>query len=416
MDTLTRRRFLAASGCAGVAAAAIAATGFVTWPELAGKAVAAPLVGGTPILVVVTLYGGNDGLNMVVPYADPVYHQARPDFAYTPDQVLKLDGSLGLNPAMKGTATLWQSKKLAVVRGVGYPNPDHSHFRSMDIWQTASPAAPVSSGWIGRWLDATGDDPTRAVNIGSTLPPLAVGAHNAAASLPIGKDAPLPAPLAAALNGMSKPDPTDTPARALVARSFSDERRVAGTMGPALDTTTAATDPADPDSESAAGSAGGQSDLAKQLDMVARCVKAGVPTTAYSVSLGGFDTHAGEKSTQETQLGVLDASLNGFFGALKGNARAADVVVLVYSEFGRRVQANAAEGTDHGTAGPVLVIGDNVRGGFYGEQPSLTDLDAGDLKAGVDFRTVYAELVEKVLKADPGPIVTAPASPLGFLA
>ncbi len=414
MDTLTRRRFLLASGCAGAAAAAFAATGFTSWGELAGRAVAAPLDTGTPILVVVTLYGGNDGLNMVVPYADPAYHQARPDFAYAADQVLPLDTSLGLNPALKGVAALWKSKKLAVVRGVGYPNPDHSHFRSMDIWQTASPATPVPTGWLGRWLDNTGDDPTRAVNIGATLPPLAVGARCAAACLPLGQDTPLPAAYAAALNGLSNTDPADTSWQRLVAASYRDERRVAATLLPAIDRTQDTA--TDPDTPSAAGSAGGQSGLARQLDMVARCVKAGVPTLAYSVSLGGFDTHAGEKATQETQLGQLDAALSGFFQALNGHARAGDVTVLVYSEFGRRVKANAAEGTDHGTAGPVLILGDRVRGGFYGEQPSLTDLDDGDLKANVDFRTVYAELVSGVLKADPGPIVTAPAAPLGFLA
>lgn len=414
MDTLTRRRFLIASGCAGVAAATLAATGFVSWHELAGKATIAPLTTGTPILVIVTLYGGNDGLNMVIPYTDPAYAKARPDFAYSAGQVLALDDGLGLNPAMKGTAALWQAKKLAVIRGVGYPNPDHSHFRSMDIWQTASPASPVPTGWIGRWLDATGDDPTRAVNIGSTLPPLAVGARCAAASLPLGADTALPAPLAAAAGGLGRPDATDTAARAMVAKSFADERRVAATVVPAIDKAPSS-DPG-PDTESAAGSGGGQSDLARQLDMVARCVKAGVPTTAYSVSLGGFDTHAGEKSTQETQLGVLDAALTAFFSSLGGSARADDVVVLVYSEFGRRVQANAAQGTDHGTAGPVLVLGNGVRGGFYGEQPSLTDLDDGDLKASVDFRTVYGELAQKVLRADPGPIVSPPAPALGFLA
>jgi uncharacterized protein (DUF1501 family) len=437
MDTITRRRFLIASGCAGVAAATVAATGYISWSELAQKAMASPLAGGTPILVVITLYGGNDGLNMVVPYADPAYQQARPDFAYSADEVHRLDGTLGLNPSMNSVAALWQTHNLAIVRGVGYPNPDHSHFRSMDIWQTASPAAPVATGWIGRWLDATGDDPTRAVSIGSTLPPLAVGARCAAASLPLGADTPLPAPLAAALAGLGKPDPTDTPARSMVATSYSDERRVAATLVSAIDAP--AGSPAPPavasatgtgapasgsettqttttDTRSAAGTAGAQSDLGRQLDMVARCVKAGVPTTAYSVSLGGFDTHAGEKATQETQLATLDAALSGFFGSLRGDPRASDVVVLVYSEFGRRVHANAAEGTDHGTAGPVLVIGDRVKGGFYGEQPSLTDLDDGDLKATVDFRTVYAELTQKVLRADPGPVVPAPAALLGFLA
>ena len=129
------------------------------------------------------MYGGNDGINTVIPYADNAYHDARPELAYAPGDVLHLDGQLGLNPALKGLAQQWNSRKLAIVRGVGYPQPDHSHFRSMDIWQTASPSEPVSTGWIGRWLDATGNDPLRAVNIGSVLPPLAVGEKCTAAAL-----------------------------------------------------------------------------------------------------------------------------------------------------------------------------------------------------------------------------------------
>ncbi|WP_373280808.1 DUF1501 domain-containing protein, partial [Mycobacterium celatum] len=134
------------------------------------------------VLVIVTLYGGNDGINTVIPHADNAYHDARPELAYAPGDVLHLDQQLGLNPALKGMAQLWNQRKLAIVRGVSYPRPDHSHFRSMDIWQTASPAEPVSTGWIGRWLDA-GDDPLRAVNIGSVLPPLAVGEKCTAAAL-----------------------------------------------------------------------------------------------------------------------------------------------------------------------------------------------------------------------------------------
>src|SRR5664279_3120818 len=179
MNTLTRRRFLIASGTAGVAAAA-AGAGLVRWHALAQRATANPLPPYSVTMTRIRVPGGNDGLNTVIPYTDPAYHDARPDFAYTADQVHQLDGQLGLNPAMSGMAGLWTAGRLAVVRGVGYPHPDHSHFRSMDIWQTASPDSPMTTGWIGRWLDATGDDPVRAVNIGSVVPPLAVGAGSAA--------------------------------------------------------------------------------------------------------------------------------------------------------------------------------------------------------------------------------------------
>jgi uncharacterized protein (DUF1501 family) len=406
MNTLTRRRFLIASGAAAVAAGGAV----VSWPELQARAVAAPLPAGTPILVLVTLYGGNDGLNTVIPYTDSAYHRLRPNFSYGADEVLPLDAALGLNPALKNLHSAWGGGTLAVVRGVGYPQPDHSHFRSMDIWQTASPQTPVNTGWVGRWLDATGDDPTRAVNIGAVLPPLAVGARASAACLPLGKAAPLPAPLAAACTALGVADPHDTPEQGLVAASFRAERTVAATFAPVTDPTAP-----DDDQDSPGGSAGGANDLSRQLDLVARCISAGVPTTVYTVSLGGFDTHADEKATQQGLLGVLDTALGAFLAKMASDPRGRSAVVACYSEFGRRVQANASQGTDHGTAAPMLIAGAPVKGGFFGEQPSLTDLDAGDLKATVDFRTVYAELLHSVVRTDPTPIVGATAAPLGFL-
>src|SRR6201993_1766 len=187
MPDLNHRKFLIASagiGAAGLLSGACA----VSWPDLMKEAKERPLAEGSGVLVIVTLYGGNDGVNTVIPYADNAYHDARPELAYAPGDVLALDDQLGLNPALKGLAQQWNNRKLAIVRGASYPQPDHSHFRSMDIWQTASPAEPVSTGWIGRWLDATGSDPLRAVNIGSVLPPLAVGEKCTAAALsPSGK-------------------------------------------------------------------------------------------------------------------------------------------------------------------------------------------------------------------------------------
>ena len=413
MDTLTRRRFLLASG--GLAAVGLAGTaGLVSWNDLHRAAAATPLPVGDKILVVLTLYGGNDGLNTLIPYTNAAYHDARKDFGYDGGSVLKLDGDWGLNPALKGMTGLWQQQKLAIVRGVGYPRPDHSHFRSMDIWQTASPTSPLNTGWIGRWLDATGDDPLRAVNIGTVLPPLAVGARTTAAALDISKAKALPADLAGAFTGLGGADPTDTPAQVLVARSYCSERTVAGTFEPITDGTD--TDDPDTDTESPAGEAGGQSDLERQLQLVARCVKARVPTRVYTVSLGGFDTHADEKATQERQLGEVDAAVSGFFAALQGDPAADDVVLMGYSEFGRRVQANASQGTDHGTAGPVFVAGAGVVPGFHAAAPSLTDLDNGDLKATCDFRSVYGEILDRVLGADPSRVLSGSFPSLGLLA
>ncbi|HEX2904928.1 MAG TPA: DUF1501 domain-containing protein [Jatrophihabitans sp.] len=406
MPTLTRRNFLIASGGAGAAAIAAGATG-VTWQQLMRSAASNPLPAGEQVLVVLTLYGGNDGLNTLVPYADAAYHSARPDLAYTPEEVQKLDGEFGLNPAMAGFAKLWQQHQLAIVRGVGYPEPDHSHFRSMDIWQTAAPQSPVNTGWIGRWLDATGDDPLRAVNIGSVLPPLVLGAKASAAALPLGRQRTAPKPLSTALMAMSQPDPTDSPSRALVCSSFAADHQVDSTFATVLSPNSTGEQT---DQQSPAGSGGGQGSLADQLAVVAKCITAGVPTRVYSVSQGGFDTHADEKDAQKNALDMVDKAVSAFLTAIGGTARGKDVTLMMYSEFGRRVQANASQGTDHGTAGPMFVAGPRVKGGYYGDQPSLTDLDNGDLKVTTDFRAVYAELLDKVLGADPTQIVGSPSS------
>jgi uncharacterized protein (DUF1501 family) len=170
------------------------------------------------------------------------------------------------------------------------------------------------------------------------------------------------------------------------------------------------------DEMSAAGSAGGQTGLAAQLALVARCITAGVPTRAYTVSLGGFDTHANEKAAQQSQLTQLDTAIAHFFDALANSPHGRDVVLVAYSEFGRRVSANASQGTDHGTAGPLLVAGAPVRGGFYGASPSLTDLDDGDLKFTTDFRDIYAEILDSVLGSDHAQVLGGGRHPVAFLA
>jgi uncharacterized protein (DUF1501 family) len=400
VDTVSRRRFLIASGVTG-GAALLAGSSAVTWHQLHERAAATPRATGDPVLVVVTMYGGNDGLNTLVPYDDAAYHAARPELAYKPEDVLRLGDGLGLNPALKGMAKLWQGKQLAIVRGVGYPKPDRSHFRSMDIWQTASPAEPTNTGWIGRWLDATGDDPLRAVNVGAVLPPLAVGRKSTAAALAVGRTKQLPAAVGTAVAGLGKADPGDTAARAMVCEAYRAQRAVAATFDPVVD---------GEQSDDEAGD-----NLKAQLDVVAQCIKAGVPTKVYAVSLDGFDTHADEKETQQSLLGTLDLSLSGFLAEMAASPHGRDVVVLAYSEFGRRVAANASQGTDHGTAGPVFIAGAPVRGGFYGDQPSLTDLVDGDLKTTVDFRAVYGELVHRTLGGDPHQVLDAVPAELGFL-
>lgn len=396
MPEMNRRRFLIASAGAG-AVGLLSATAPLSWPDLRRAAQDRPLAEGSGILVIVTLYGGNDGINTVIPYADNAYHDARPELAYAPGDVLQLDDQLGLNPALNGLARLWADKKLAIVRGVSYPRPDHSHFRSMDIWQTASPAEPVPTGWIGRWLDATGDDPLRAVNVGAVLPPLAVGAKCTAAALSPAAGPESAQRYAATMDALGVDDPDDTPAMSAVCAAY----RATRTADKALARVTV--------------TGKDHNALAAQLDMVATAVRAGVPTRVYSVQLGGFDTHAGESGTQQRLLAIVDEALTPFLRQMAGDRYGRNVVVMAYSEFGRRVAANASQGTDHGTAGPVFVAGAPVKGGFYGAQPSLTDLDNGDLKPTTDFRDIYYELLTRTLQADPTPSVGTGRHSLGFL-
>ena len=399
MPELNRRKFLLASagvGAVGLLSSACA----VSLPDMMRAAQERPLADGSGVLVILTMYGGNDGINTVIPYADNAYHDARPQLAYAPGDVLHLDDQLGLNPALKGLEQLWQNRRLAIVRGASYPQPDHSHFRSMDIWQTASPAEPVSTGWIGRWLDATGDDPLRAVNIGSVLPPLAVGEKYTAAALSYAEKPGSTGRFAATMDALGADDPHDTPAMAAVCDAYRATRTTDTTFGKLTPS----------------GEKGGKhNSLAGQLDVVASAVKAGAPTRVYAVSLGGFDTHANERGTQQRQLQNLDEAVTPFLQQMAGDRYGKNVVLLAYSEFGRRVKANASQGTDHGTAGPVFIAGGPVKGGFYGEEPSLTDLNNGDLKPTTDFRDVYYELLSKTLQTDPAPSVGAGRRSLGFL-
>jgi uncharacterized protein (DUF1501 family) len=395
MDTVTRRRFLTASGVVAGGALAVGATAYGLGDILGFRDDDRPA--GARTLVLVTLYGGNDGLNTVIPYGDEAYAAARPGLAYRPDQVLRLDGTFGLNPGLAGLHRLWAAERLAIVHGVGYPKPDRSHFRSMDIWQTAQPDRPGTTGWLGRWLDTAGSDPRLAVSFEPVLPPLLAGATGAGATVP-GGALKLPGGIpAAALEALAATSDGESPARARAAGCFADLLRVQDLMA---DVAAAETDD-DREEAPATATGGAAPPLDTQLALVTRCIEAGAATRVYSVSLGGFDLHADEKTAQEALLAKLDRPLAAFAERMTGR----DVVVAVYSEFGRRVRANASDGTDHGTASSMFVLGAGVRGGMYGDPPALTDLDDGDLRHTVDFRDVYATLLSDVLGTDPEPIL-----------
>jgi uncharacterized protein (DUF1501 family) len=380
-----RRQFLKYTGAAG--AATMAAT--FSMDDVAQAASVTPLPVGTPILVIVTLYGGNDGLNTVVPYLDPAYLSNRPDMSLDASQVLPLSDGLSLNGTMTGFQSLWAANKLAIVLGTSYPNPNLSHFSSMAIWQTGSPVEIISSGWIGRYLDGLPHDPYRAIGIDSTLTPLLAGNNRVGSMVPIsGLQVPYGS-LGTQLELFAASSHQDTALVADAAGSIADFYTLSSTLTPVLKN-------APPTSASP---------LAQQLDVVANMITANVPTRVYSVSLSGFDTHADELSQQNVLVGQLSDAVTSFLTQVGATPRADDVVVMVYSEFGRRVEANGGEGTDHGTSAPVFVAGNRVAGGFYGEQPSLTQLVQGDLAVVVDFRDVYASMLEDVLGTDAGKIL-----------
>lgn len=414
MDTWTRRRFLATSGVVGGFALAAGATAWGVDELLATGSGESDADAST--LVLVTLYGGNDGLNTLVPAADSHYQDLRDDLAYGEDEVLALGEGLGLNPGMKGMKKLWDEKRLAVVRGVSYPRPDHSHFRSMAIWQTASPSGPLPSGWLGRWLDHTGGgDPLKGVSVGATLPPLMAGETTAGAAVRLGGRK-LPDAWQRTCTELSHVGDDAHPLLKRAGTSLADLTEVASAFNSEEEPDTQ--DPGEPRDEekgNEGASAGGQGELGAQLDVVAKAIEAGVSTRAYSVSLGGFDTHANEKATQSRLLSGLDSDLSRFMERVRKTKAGRRVVVAVYSEFGRRPRANASQGTDHGTAGPLFVLGEPVKGGFYGDQPSLTDLTDDDLRTTTDFRDVYATLLRNVLDTDPAKILDGHDKTLAFL-
>ena len=399
MDTVTRRKFLQlTSGAVAVGATAP----LLSMNEIAQAAIDRPLPAGTPILVVVTLYGGNDGLNTVIPFTDPIYFSSRPQISYKAETLLPLDAELALNPAMKGVKALWDQKKVAIIRGVGYPDPDRSHFSSMAKWQTASPARHINTGWLGRWVDSQEEDPMLAISLGSVLPPMLAGAKRSGSALPIGGLVSPKGALATECLQLSKPARRDTKLMAAAATSMRNLFSVSTNVQPVLKSPA----PVSPDLPTTnGGNAGGDSNLAQQLDVVAKLIAVGSPTKVWSVSLGGFDTHANEANAQAALLGVVSDSLSRFMGQLKATTRSNDVTIMVYSEFGRRVVGNGSEGTDHGTSGPMFLIGNSVKGGFYGDQPSLKNLVKGDLAVTTDFRDVYATVLEKVLKSPSDPTI-----------
>ncbi len=406
MDTLSRRHFLKLTAAVGLSAP------LLSIEEIVAQAAIRPMQPGTPILVLITLYGGNDGLNTVVPVNDPIYQDLRPGIAYTEGDVLPLGDGLFLNGEMTGIKSLWDQQKVAIVRGVGYPKFDRSHFSSMAIWQSGSPTEHIKSGWIGRYLDTQSYDPLRVINIGSVLPPLMVGKKYVGSALPLGGLRLPNAKLSKAIELVSKPSSTDSKLTALAATSVRNLINLSGDITPVLKQPA----PVIPDLPTIdGGNAGGDTALAQQLEIIAKLIAVGSPTKVWSASLGGFDTHSNEKGAQSILLGTVSAAVSKFMKQVKTSSYGQDVTVMIYSEFGRRVVANASQGTDHGTSGPVFIIGDKVKGGFYGDQPSLKNLVKDDLPITTDFRDIYGTISESILRTPAENLLSGWKSKTNFL-
>jgi len=333
------------------------------------------------ILLLVELRGGNDALNMVVPYADRNYYQLRPNLGIPRERVLQLDERMGFHQKLEPLMEAWKAKELAVIQGVGYPSPNRSHFRSIEIWDTASDAGKIlSEGWIaqvfaGKKLPA-GAGVDSIVLDTNVLPTIGPGFRTIVMQDP--ESFLQQAKSAEALKGAFE---SGNPA---LKRIIAVSQQISGAATGLRDTLLT--------SPTLHHKYDEQYPLGRQLEVATRLVASRLPVVAIKMALGGFDTHANQPNMHEKLLSFLARSLS----TLRKNLIAAnvwnDVVVMTYSEFGRRARQNNSGGTDHGTAAAQIVMGGNVKGGFYGTQPSLVDLEDGDLKYNVDFRNVFSTL------------------------
>lgn len=368
---------------------------------------------GKRVLVVIQLGGGNDGLNSVVPYGDPVYYQARPRLGIAPNAVLPLSDYVGFNPVLSPLKALFDAGTLAVVQGVGYPNPNRSHFRSTDIWTSGRPDIVEPTGWLGRYVDAqcSGEDkPVTAVDVGDTVSRLFWTGQSIV-------------PAISSIEGFNYqtdrrfPNDRNNQIEALkllhvgTGQEYGDF--VSRAALDALDTSARLQQIA---STYRSTIAYPQNGFARGLQTIAKLLSADLGTRIFHVTIGGFDTHAGQANTHNTLLKTVAEGIEAFMRDLEGLGRADDVALMTFSEFGRRVKENASGGTDHGAAAPLYIIGAGVKAGVFGDHPSLSDLDNGDLKYGIDFRSVYGTLVQEWLGADPAGIIGGGSFPsVGFV-
>lgn len=377
----------------------IAAAGAMGAGALPGAAHAAAVRRRT--LVLVELAGGNDGLNTVIPYDDPAYKAARPRIAIDRNQALHLDHRLAFHPALEPMMSGWKARELAVVSGVGYERPNRSHFRSIDIWETASDSNQVlEDGWIARVLKDQKRD-TRSVADAVVLG---------------GKSSRVVAGNGIKAVAMTDPDRFVRQARGM--RSSNRRSRnpaLAHILSVQSQIDQAAYRLGEIAARTRAVHGAFQGRLGQQLRVAARLILADARIPVIKVSLGGFDTHINQTGRHRNLMRQFGQNLGAFRDALKQGGAWDRVLVMTYSEFGRRVRQNGSGGTDHGTAAPLFMMGGRVRGGLYGAQPSLTNLDAGDMRYAVDYRRAYASAAQEWLELSSARSVLGKHRPLGLI-
>ena len=432
----TRRSFLRTTALGGSFAATLPSFLAGTFDALAGDATGSSIQTVTgkdaPILVVLQLAGGNDGLNTVVPYANDDYFRARPKLGLSAKDVLRLDHQFGLHPALKGFQALSASGHLSIVHGVGYPNPNRSHFRSTEIWATASDSQKVERhGWIGRYFDhaCPGADPAVGVALSRTMP------QAFAAKSPTGVSLENPESYR-----YVDPDEPETGAMATGGKYYRQMNQDVGLAGGSIQSLGSGRMTVDDPRaflERTALDAQISSDtirtvaaqvknhvpypataLASNLNLVAQLIAGGLATRVFYLNQGGFDTHTNQAAAHPRLLTELGGALQAFVADLKALGQLDRVLVLTFSEFGRRVAENQSGGTDHGAGAPMFLLGGKVKPGFHGETPSLEpkDLFNGDVKFHTDFRSIYAGVLEHWLRTKSEPILGRHFEPLRLVA
>ena len=436
----TRRAFLRRTALTGALSwtvpAFLSRTFTALQAEAADSALQVPTGRDATILVVLQMAGGNDGLNTVVPYANDHYAKARPRLGLSGSSVLKIHEQLGFHPSLGAFQALFESGHLSIVQGVGYPNPNRSHFRSTEIWQTASDSNRAEKyGWLGRFFDnaCSGCDPTIGISVGRQMP------QAFAAKRPAGISLENPESYRFMSNGKAGAEEGATEESIYRKLNQSEDRmelaeepNAGGSIG-ALAGAAAFQGSALDFLERTALDAQVSSDkiravsnrvrniasyppgaLANALRLVARLIGGGLPTRVFYVSQGGYDTHTNQSGAHDRLLKELGDSIKAFTEDMTAQGNLGRVLLMTFSEFGRRVSENASGGTDHGAASSLFVVGSKVKAGLLGQYPSLApgDLVNGDLKHTIDFRSVFAGVLESWLRTPSEPILGRKFQPL----